>query len=206
MTTERSRISFAFILDSLLLQRIFSLGNDVVGFTIRSLPPFLMLRSLSPLNRGKLLITELHHQLSLLSSMKMLTLLYFSRTLQPSASSGYTIGRLSLTQLYTPVIGIPISLYHLGTSSSHRFPGLPLGRRHSGWITNALLWGAVGTILLTCDHHLILFLFAVCSAGCMFTRRLIPSFLILSILVFPAAFLRHLISVVVNGNATILIN
>ena len=32
----------------------------------------------------------------------------------------------------------------------------------------------------------------------MFTRRLISSFLILSILVFPAAFLRHLISVVVN--------
>ena len=32
----------------------------------------------------------------------------------------------------------------------------------------------------------------------MFTRRLIFSFLILSILVFPAAFLRHLISVVVN--------
>ncbi len=60
------------------------------------------------------------------------------------------------------------------------------------------LWVAVGAILLMCDRHLILFLLAVCSAGCMFTRRLISSFLILSILVFPAAFLRHLISVVVN--------
>ena len=74
----------------------------------------------------------------------------------------------------------------------------PLGRRPSGWITNALLWGAVGAILLMGDHHLILFLLDVCSAGCMFTRRLISSFLILSILVFSAAFLRHLISVVVN--------
>ena len=126
------------------------------------------------------------------------TLLYFSRILLPSASSGYTIGRLSFTQLLTSVIGIPISLYHLGTSSSQRFRGLPLGRRPSGWITSALLWGAVGAILLMCDHHLILFLLAVCSAGCMFNRRLISSFLILSILVFPAAFLRHLISVVVN--------
>ena len=52
--------------------------------------------------------------------------------------------------------------------------------------------------ILMCDHHLILFLLAVCSAGCMFTRCLISSFLTLSILVFPAAFPRHLISVVVN--------
>ena len=128
----------------------------------------------------------------------LLTFTYFSRTLLPSASSGYTIGRLSLTQLLTSIIEIPISLYHLGTSSSHRFRGLPLGRRSPGCITSALLWGAVGAILLMCDHHLILFLLAVCCAGCMFTRRLISSFLILSILVFPAAFLRHLISVVVN--------
>ena len=131
--------------------------------------------------------------------LNLLTLLYFSRTLLPSASSGYTIGRLSLTQLLTPIIEIPISLYHLGTSSSQRFRGLPLGRRPSGWITSALLWVAVGAILLMCDHHhLILFLLAVCCAGCMFNRCLISSFLILSILVFPAAFLRHLISVVVN--------
>ena len=123
-------------------------------------------------------------------------LTYFSRTLLPSASSAYTIGRLSLAQLFTSVIGIPISLYHLGTSSSQRFRGLPLDRRPSGWITSASLWGAVRAILLMCDHHLILF--AVCSAGCMFTRRLISSFLMLSILVFPPAFLRHLISVVVN--------
>ena len=112
----------------------------------------------------------------------LLTLLYFSRTLLPSAPSGYTIGLLSLTKLFAYVIGIPISLYHLGTSSSQRFRGLPLGRRPSGWIPSALLWGAVGAILLMCDHHLILL--AVCSAGCMFTRRLISSFLILSILVF----------------------
>ncbi len=94
--------------------------------------------------------------------------------------------------------GFPSHWYHLGTSSSQRFRGLPLGRRPSGWITGALLWGAVGAILLMCDHHLVLFLLAVCSAGCMFTRRLISSFLILSILVFPATFLRHIISVVVN--------
>ena len=102
----------------------------------------------------------------------------------------HAIGRLSLTQLFTSVIGIPISLHHLGTSSSQRFRGLPLGRRPSGWITSALLGGAVGAILLMCDHHLILLLLAVCSAGCMFTRRPISSLLILSILVFPAAFLR----------------
>ena len=113
---------------------------------------------------------------------------YFSRTLLPSASSGQTIERLSLTQLFTSVIGIPISLYHLGTSSSQRFRGLPLGRPSSGWITSALLWGAVGAILLMFDHHLILFLLAVCFAGCMFTRRLISSFLILSILAFHAVF------------------
>ena len=94
-----------------------------------------------------------------------------------------TIGRLFFTQLFTSVIGIPISLYHLGTSSSQRFRVLPLGRRPSDWITCALLWGTVGAILLTCDHHLNLFLFAVCSAGCMFTRRIMSSFLILSILV-----------------------
>ena len=131
-------------------------------------------------------------------SKKLLYFTYFSRTLLPSASNGYPIGRLSFTQLLTSVIRIPISLYHLGTSSSKLFRDLPLGRRPSGLITSALLWGAVGAILLMCDHHLILFLFAVCSAGCMFNRRLISSFLILSILVFPSAFLRHLISVDVN--------
>ena len=93
-------------------------------------------------------------------------LLYFRRTLLPSASSGYSICRLSFTQLLTSVIGIPISSYHFGTSSSHRFHGLPLGRFPTGWITSALLWGAVGAILLTCDHHLILFLFAVCCLLC----------------------------------------
>ena len=133
-------------------------------------------------------------------------LLYFRRTLLPSASSGYTIGRLSFTQLLTSVIGIPISSYHFGTSSSHRFRGLPLGRFPAGWITSALLWGAVGAILLTCDHHLIVFMFAVCSAGCMFTRRLISSFLILSIPVLPAAFLRHLISVVVSICLSLLVS
>ena len=101
-----------------------------------------------------------------------------------------------------PVVDIghldPTSLYHFGTSSSHRFHGLPLGRFPTGCITSALILRAVGAILLTCDHHLILFLFAVCSADCMFTGRLISSFLILSILVFPASFLGHLISVVVN--------
>ena len=123
----------------------------------------------------------------------------------PSASSGYTLGRLSLTQLFTSAIGIHISLYHIGISSSLRFTCIPLGRRPSGWITSALLWGAVGAILLTCDHYLILFLFAVCSAGCMFTRRLISSFLIFSILVFPAAFL-ILFSVVINFCLSLLVS
>ena len=125
-------------------------------------------------------------------------LVQFRRTLLPSASSGYTIGRLSFTQLFTSVIRIPISSYHFGTSSSYRFRGLPLGRFPTGWITSALIWGAVGAILLTCDHHLILFSLAVFSAGCMFTRRRLSSFLILSILVFPVAFLRHIISVIVS--------
>ena len=52
---------------------------------------------------------------------------------------------------------------------------------------------------LTCDHHLVLFLFDVCSAGYItFTRRLISSFLILSIVVFHVAFLKHFIGIVVN--------
>ena len=129
---------------------------------------------------------------------KIILLLYVSRTLLPSASSGYTIGCMSFAHLLSSVIGIPISLYDISISSSQRFRGLPLGRRPSGWITSFLLWGVVGAILLMCDHHLILFLFAVCSAGCMFTRRLISSFLILSNLFFPAAFLQHLSSVLVN--------
>ena len=100
------------------------------------------------------------------------------------ASSGYTNGSLSFTQLFTSVIWIAISLYYFGISPSHRFRRLPLGRLPTyGWVTSALLWGDVGAILLACDHHLIVFLFAVCSAGCMFTRRLIYSFLILSIVV-----------------------
>ena len=40
----------------------------------------------------------------------------------------------------------------------------------------------------------------------MFTRRLISSFLSLSILVFPAAFLRDLISVVVNICLSLLVS
>ena len=87
------------------------------------------------------------------------------------------------------------------TISEHRLPtdfvASPWSLSYR-WITTAFFWGAVGAILLTCDNHLILFLFAVCAAGCMFTRRLMSSFLILSILVFPAAFLRHIISVVVR--------
>ena len=95
-------------------------------------------------------------------------------------------------------MGIIISLNHFGISSSQRFRGLPLGRLPIGWVMSVLLWEAVGAILLTCDHHLIVFLFDIHSDGCMFTRRLISSVLVLSILVFPAAFLRHLTSVVVS--------
>ena len=91
---------------------------------------------------------------------------------------------------------IAISLHHFGISSSRRLRGLHLGRFPIAGITSALIWGAVGAILLTCDQlYLILFMFAVCSAGCIFTRRIMSSFRILSILVFPAAFLRHIISV-----------
>ena len=98
------------------------------------------------------------------------TLLYFTlRTLLPSASSGYTIGRLTFTQWFTSVIDIPISLYHLGTSLFPAISWSSLSRRPCGWITSALLWGAVGAILLTFDHHLILFLCVVCSVvACLF--------------------------------------
>ncbi len=41
-------------------------------------------------------------------------LLYFRRTLLPSALSRYTIRRLSFTQLLTSVIGIPMCLDHFG--------------------------------------------------------------------------------------------
>ena len=109
---------------------------------------------------------------------------YFSRTLLPSASSGTTIGRMSFTHLLTSAI----SLYHSGTSYSQRFCGLPLGRLPTGWINkSALLWGAVDAILLKCDHHLILYMCAVCSACYMFPRHLISSFLVLSIFVSPGA-------------------
>ena len=53
------------------------------------------------------------------------------------------------TYVLHPVVDIAISLYHFGPSSSHRFRGLPLGRIPTGWITSALLWGAVGAILMT---------------------------------------------------------
>ena len=68
-----------------------------------------------------------------------------------------------------------------------------------------LLWGADGAILLTYDHRLIQLLFAVCSDRCMFIRCLCSSCLILSILVFPAAFPRYLVSVVVNICLTLLV-
>ena len=51
------------------------------------------------------------------------------------------------TKLLTSVIGIPISLYHCGISSSRSFCGLTLGRLPTGWIRSALLWRAVGVIL-----------------------------------------------------------
>ena len=59
---------------------------------------------------------------------------------------------------------------------------LSLGRLHAGWISSA---PPPGSCLI-----LIIVLFAVCS--CMFTCHLISPFLILSILVFPAAFLRRI--------------
>ena len=89
--------------------------------------------------------------------------------------------------------------YHLGRPRPYIiFPAISWSspRSSSFWLDHECF--SLGTswwILLMYDHHLILFLFAVCSDRCMFTRRLISSFLILSILLFPAAFLRHLISV-----------
>ena len=56
----------------------------------------------------------------------LIDLLYF--TLDELFCHQRRVGRLSITQLLTSVIGIPISSYHFGTSSSHRFRGLPLGR------------------------------------------------------------------------------
>ena len=110
---------------------------------------------------------------------------YFSRILRPSASSGFTIGRLSFTQLLTCVIWIP----SLCTILAYRLPSdgvaSPLGRLPTCRITGVLLWGAIGAVLLTYDDHLILFLFAVCSVGCIFIRSLVASFLISSILNFP---------------------
>ena len=87
---------------------------------------------------------------------------------------------------------------HFGIPSSHRFRYLSLCRLPTGWNISALLRRTVSPILFTCVHHLLLLLFVVCSLCCMFTRRPISSFLILSMLAFPAAFLRRLISVVVN--------
>ena len=55
-------------------------------------------------------------------------LLYFCPTVLPSASSGYSIRRLSFTQFVTPVIGIPFSAPFWYISSSRWFLGLPLGR------------------------------------------------------------------------------
>ena len=120
----------------------------------------------------------------ILRSYWYIILLYFSQTLLPLAPSGYTIGRMSFIQLLTNCHRIPISLYHFDTSSSQGFHGLPLVVFlivSIGWITSALLWGAVGSILLTCDHHLMLLL-AVCSVGCLLNYRLFYSFLILSTL------------------------
>ena len=126
------------------------------------------------------------------------TLLYFTlefrRTLLPSASSGYTIVRLSFTYA---VVDIGHRDPHLLVPFRNIvFPSIswPSPGSFSYWVDHECsTLGAVGAILLTCDHHL--FLFAVCSAGCMFTRRLISSFLTLSILVFSAAFLRHHINI-----------
>ena len=105
-------------------------------------------------------------------------LLEVSRTLLSSASNGYAIGR------------IPVSLYHFGIklSSSHRFWGLSLVGSIQAGTRVLYCGGAVGEILLTCEYQLILLLLAICFACCIFTRRLISSFLILPILIFPIAF------------------
>ena len=67
--------------------------------------------------RRRLLVARCSERNLLYFTLLYFTLLYFSRTLLPSASSGHTTGRLSLTQLFTPVIGLPISLYHLPAMS-----------------------------------------------------------------------------------------
>ena len=65
--------------------------------------------------RIKYSIHNIHNIYIIYIYIYILTLLYFSRTILPSASSGYTIGRLSFTQLLTS--GFPshctISVHHL---------------------------------------------------------------------------------------------
>ena len=58
--------------------------------------------------------------------------LNFCRTLLLSASSGYTIGRLSFAHFLTSVIVIPIYLYFLQRFPSY-FVALPLGRLLLAW-------------------------------------------------------------------------
>ena len=65
-------------------------------------------------------------------------LLYFCPTVLPSASSGYSIGRLSFTQFVTSVIGIPFSVpfwYIVFPVISWPSPW----SSSFGWITSALL-------------------------------------------------------------------
>ena len=109
-----------------------------------------------------------------------------------SAIGDEWIGRLSFTDLLTSVIGILIALYHF----------------RIGFVLFPLVVFILVQLRVIYSEELSvpwrvttswLFLFVVCSAGCMFTRRrLISSFLMLSIPVFPAAFLRHLIAVFAN--------
>ena len=113
--------------------------------------------------------------LTILWSSKKTLYFYFRRTLLLSSSSGYTIGRLLFTQLFTSVV-VFLSM------------SCPPPLSYSYWLEHQCF--TQGVILLTCDHHLVLL--AVCSASCIYTRPLIYSFLILSILVFPVAFLNTL--------------
>ena len=93
-----------------------------------------------------------------------MALLYFSRNLLPSASSGY------IQSDVCPVVDFCLRDPNLIVP--FRYNRLPSDFVAFSSVASlvALLWGAVGAILLTCDHHMVLFLFAVSCTGCMFTH------------------------------------
>ena len=126
----------------------------------------------------------------------------------PSPKNNYIVLPIGILCLH-PVVDIGHRDSHLIVPSRYIiFPEVswPSPRSSSLWMDYECFdLGSRCVILLMCAKCQLPDLVLVCSAGCMFNRRLISSFLILSILVFPAAFLRHLISVVVNIYLSLLV-